>query len=401
MKGNGVLKIAIGVFAAAFLIHQFYSAVYRPITTQSAEYYEAVDGLKITATLIRDEEAVVNPSGGVLHFLTEDGTRVSKGGVIANIYGDENSSVLMSEWDSVSKKIADMEELQNFNNVQASDLNLANTKVSDAFNTLLREGAAGNYDTAADNAATLISAVNRRQIITGEQTDFSAQLTTLRERLQQLNSQLPTAVGRLTANRSGYFVSATDGYESVLNSTVLEQISPEFLNTLAKVQENAGTVGKIVSDFEWYIAAKVSINDSLKYKVGDTLEIRTTLKSMPVLNATVKQINLSKAGEQAVVIFSCNQLSSELAMMRTGTMTVVHHVYKGLRLPKRALRVVDGKTGVYVRSGMTLKFVTVKVIYQTDDMIICEQQQSDATVLRLYDEVVVKGKKLYDGKIVS
>lgn len=401
MRDHGVLKVVIGVFAAVFLFHQIYSAVYRPITTQSAEYYEAVDGLKITGTIIRDEKPVVHSSGGVLHFLVEDGTRVSKNGTIANVYNDADSSVVMSELDAVTKKIADIEELQNYNNLQASDLNLANTKVSSALNKLIFDCSAGNFITASSRSDELISSINHRQIITGEQTDFSAQLASLNDRLQQLNQRLPQAVGRLTAERSGYFVSVTDGYETVLGSQMLDDITPEFLKNLTAAEESAGTVGKIVSDYEWYIAAKVTINDSLKYKVGDTLQIRTTVQSMPILSVTVHQINMSQSGEAAVIIFSCNQLSSELASMRTGAMTVIRNVYSGLRLPKRALRVVDGETGVYVRSGATLKFVTVKVVYQTEDMIICEQQQSNSKVLRLYDEVVVKGKNLYDGKIIG
>ena len=87
--------------------------------------------------------------------------------------------------------------------------------------------------------------------------------------------------------------------------------------------------------------------------------------------------------------------------MRNGKMTVIKNTYSGLKLPKKALRVQDGKTGVFVRSGATLKFVTVNVIYSTDEYIICEQQTSNDDVLRLYDDVVVKGKRLYDGKIVD
>ena len=65
------------------------------------------------------------------------------------------------------------------------------------------------------------------------------------------------------------------------------------------------------------------------------------------------------------------------------------------------MRVQDGKTGVFVRSGMTVKFVGVNVIHRTDEYIICEQEVSNDTVLRLYDDVVVKGKRLYDGKIIE
>lgn len=238
-------------------------------------------------------------------------------------------------------------------------------------------------------------------MITGEHTDFSAQLASLGEELSQLKSQLPAAKGNITSAQSGYFVSVTDGFETVYTTDSLDNITPEFLSgsTPEKTPDNA--IGKIVSDYEWYIAAAVSINDSLKYKVGDRLEIKTDIKTNPTLPVKVKQINISESNDSAVVIFSCQQMSSELASMRGGVMTVVSRTYSGLKIPRKSLRVVDGETGVYVVSGILLKFVPVTVIYSDEEYVICEQEQSNSDVLRLYDEVVAKGRNLYDGKIVG
>ena len=94
-------------------------------------------------------------------------------------------------------------------------------------------------------------------------------------------------------------------------------------------------------------------------------------------------------------------MNSELASIRRGSMTIINNTYSGLKIPTKALRFQNDKTGVFVRSGITLKFVGVNVVYRTDEYIICEQQVSNESVLRLYDDVVVKGKKLYDGKIVD
>ena len=164
---------------------------------------------------------------------------------------------------------------------------------------------------------------------------------------------------------------------------------------------NENVVGKIVSDYEWYIAAEVSINESLNYKEGDSLTIYTSVKSYPKLPVTVSKINISESESSAVVLFACNDMNSELASMRTGPMTVVKKEYSGLKVPKSALRVVDSKRGVYVLTGMQVKFVEVNVLFADGEYIICEKQTSDDTVLRLYDEVIVKGKNLYDGKIIS
>lgn len=401
MRSNTALKVIIGIFAVIFIGHQLYSSLYTPITTAGAEYYEAVDGLKIVGTIIREETVITNNSSGVLHFVTNDGSRVAKNGTLAEIYDSEGASITVSRIAEVTSQIQNIEELQAYNDLQAADLELVSGKVSNALNGLITDSVSGDFSFMPEKSALLLSAINRRQMITGETTDFSAQLNSLNAELATLNASLPTAKGRITAGLSGYFVSGTDGFEKVLTCDDLTKITPEFLNNLKPQDLPDNTIGKIVSDYEWYIAAKVSINDSLKYKEGDTLTIKTSLKSNPELSVTVKCVNMSPDTDSAVLIFACRQMSSELAGMRTGAMTVISNVYKGLRLTKKCLRVVDGKTGVYVRSGITAKFVTVNVIYSNDDYIICEQTQSSEDVLRLYDEVIVKGKNLYDGKIIS
>ena len=159
-------------------------------------------------------------------------------------------------------------------------------------------------------------------------------------------------------------------------------------------------MGKIVSDYEWYIAAEVSINDSMNYKIGDSLEIHTSVKSSPILPVTVQKINISENGSKAVIVFSCNEMNTELASMRSGPMTVVSKSYSGLKVPKKSLRVVDSKKGVYVVSGMQAKFVEIEIVYSNDNYMICKRNDADGS-LKLYDRVVVKGRNLYDGKIVG
>lgn len=401
MKGHTVLKIFIAVVAVVFVFHQLYSSLYRPITTETALYSEAVDGLKITGTIIRRESIITNTVQGVFHFVTVDGSRVAKGGTVAEIYDSADASITLNRIETIKKQIADLEELQGYNDLQASDLELADGRVTSALGGLVFENSGGNFFRAPDNLSALLSAINRRQMITGEHTDFSPQLAALNAELTTLSGKLTSAKGYITAAESGYFVSVTDGYENVFTVDSLGSITPEFLNDSKPATTPENAIGKIVSDYEWYIAARVSINDSLKYKEGDSLTIRTDVMSNPTLPVEVAKINISESSDSAVVIFSCRQMSSELATMRTGAMTVVSRTYKGLRFPRKALRVVDGKTGVYTVSGIVLKFVPVKVIYSQEDYVICEQEQSNSTVLRLYDEVVVKGRKLYEGKIVG
>ncbi len=401
MREHKALKIILCIIAVVFVAHQIYSSAYKPISTVSAESYTAIDGLNINALIIREEKIITSNTSGALHFVLSDGERVSKDGTIANIYSNAEASVTVSRLAQLEDRIADIEQMQNYNDVEATDITLINNKVDSSLNKLLRGVATGNFSSVESDSAELLNNIIRRQMITGEQTDFSAKLEELKTERDALNSSLPQPIGNITANESGYFVSGVDGYENVVSCDDIDKLTPEYFDGLKSGAIPNDTIGKIVSGYSWYIAAKVSLSDSLKYEVGDNLILKTALKSSPELDVTVEKINQSKSDDTAVLIFSCRQMNSELATIRKGSMTIINSTYTGLKLPIKALRFQDDKTGVYVRSGTTLKFVAVNVIYRTDEYIICEQQISNDTVLRLYDDVVVKGKRLYDGKIVD
>ena len=67
-------------------------------------------------------------------------------------------------------------------------------------------------------------------------------------------------------------------------------------------------------------------------------------------------------------------------------------------MERGALKMVDGKLGVYVKYGSTVEFRAVDVIYETDDYVISRNDASNSETLKLYDEIITEGKELYVGK---
>lgn len=400
MKRFSPLKLIIGLVLIVFLLTQIFYSFYKPISTQTAVYRTVNDGFNITGVVIRNENYITSSQDGVLHFMIEDGERVSKNGVIANIYKSENASITLSQIDSISKKIEDIEEIVSFNNIEAANLDVANTNVSDSLDDLILSSSFGDFNNIEEKCDDLLSSLNRRQAILGEKNDFSEQLEILNSEYKALKNSLSNPEGKIRSNRSGYFLTKVDGYENSFDIDNLGEITPDFLENLSKKDVPENTVGKLVADYEWYIAANVSIGQSLNYKVGDSLSLYTDLKTAQILSVKVKKINVSKDGANAVIIFSCNDMNAELASLRTASMTVVNKEYSGLYIPKKAQRVIDSERGVYVLNGMQIEFKPIEIVYTGDNYIICKKSDEDGA-LRLYDQVVVKGKNLYDGKVIS
>ena len=196
MRDNKALKIIIVIMAVIFIGHQIYSSAYKPITTASAEYYTAVDGIQINTTIIREERIITSDTSGTHHFLLSDGERVAKDGIVANIYSDAQASVTVNRIEQLKSRISDIEEMQAYNDVEAADLSLINNKLNNSLNKMLRGIAAGNYSSVGNDSTELLTNISRRQMITGEQTDFSARLTELKSELESLNASLPQPIGR-------------------------------------------------------------------------------------------------------------------------------------------------------------------------------------------------------------
>lgn len=409
-----VLTAILSAILVIFVVYQIFASLYNPISTEIVTSLETTDGINITGVIIREETLVHNTQSGTMHFETQDSERVAKDGVIANVFGTAEQSYAATEIEKIENEIKNIEEIQKYNDLNAVDIDLINNKMYSSLNSIICLAQTGKFSGVTEHKESLLTLINRKQIATGVAVDFTSQLAELNSRLTSLRSQLGAPVGSIKAEKAGYFLSVTDGYEKVLTTDKISEITPEFLENLSpEKNEDSSVIGKLVSDYTWYIAANVSINDSLQFKTGDTLKILTQTSGFPEITVTVERVNMSVSEDKAVVIFSCNQVSSELSNIRSATMTVVKNTYSGLRVSSKALRFKgsggdepDGTTdstpvtGVYVVTGMTARFVPVNIIYSSDGYAICEASSEDGS-LKLYDEIIVKGKNIYDGKIID
>lgn len=403
MLKNRFVRVCAVVLMSIFLIYQIYSSFYTPITTGVAQFITETEGISFTGMIIRNEKTIDRNTAGVAHLKVNDGERISKDGIVADIYTNESDSLAVSKIEELREKISNIETIQSYNDLAAVNINLLNGKINDKLGEILFLCGNGDYKEARNQGDNLLTMMNRKEMVIGNSTDFSAQLTSLKSELSTLEASLSNPVSKITATSSGFFVSQVDGYENLLTTDNLEKYTPEFIDNAVAENINAETkIGKIVSDYTWYIAAVVTSDQALAYKVGDTVKIKTLLKSNPYLNVTVSAVNRSEDKERATILLSCQEMNSELATMRTASMVIISGEYEGLRIERGALRVNNNQTGVYIVSGMELKFVKVKVLYQTEDYVICEKSlASDSTSLRLHDKVVIKGRNLHEGKIID
>ena len=115
---------------------------------------------------------------------------------------------------------------------------------------------------------------------------------------------------------------------------------------------------------------------------------------------TLRAKNPDGAGN-VTLVFSSNLMNAEIASLRLESASIMLESYTGYQVDISALRKVDGVDGVYVQDGNIVHFRKAKKIYAENDIILIGAEEGEPGYVRLYDEIILEGIDLYDGKIIN
>ena len=420
-------KITIGVItllALIYVIYQFTNANIRSVKTEYATSFQISDTLNVDGLILRDEEYVANPSSGIVAYELDSGDKVSKNGIIAKIYNSESDAVIQKKIDKIQSDIEKLEELNNASLTVKAGLDSIDEQLNSRLVSFLYELNQQNFDSLDSASDNFIYMVNERQIITEQVSDFNARISELSAEKQQLESRSGSAIGEIIAEKAGYFISDVDGYENSYKYSDIKKITLDDLTSIkaaANVPSNA--IGKISKGLNWYIVCPVTANQALNLSLcPENVSIELPFASTGKLPAKIVAINQQTKQSDGVVVFECNFMSYALSTIRQENVNVDMGTYSGIRISKKAIHddVVkyeeedeNGNTvekekkvqGVYVLFGNQIIFKQISVIYSGSDYVVCDPSPKDGILLtdtvRQYDQVVVEGSDLYDGKIVK
>ena len=398
-----ILWAAAGLFAVSFLLYQTVTVSSKKISTEYVLHYSHYDAISAEGYFVRNEQVLTTDTAGVLSYTVSDGEHVAASGTVAEVYSNEADASAQARMKELRGQIDALHDLQSGSGKYAADPDLLSVQINEKLARLLTIADKGRLDGLDSTAAGLLTLMNKRQIATGMVTDFSGTIAQLESELSGLQSSAGKAASRISVPSSGYFVSTVDGLEQALTIPQLETLTPEQLDQAyqAEPQPVEGAVGKLVYDYEWYIACVMTEEQASLLTKGQTIDIVLQLGSQSVQPVTVSAINRGSGDGRCVVLLRCTYTSSELFSARRETIQIRLKEYTGLRVASSAVRVVDGVRGVYVLSGIAAKFKPVNILYSNANFTICETDTTKSNSLKLYDEVIVEGKDLYDGKMVK
>lgn len=435
MNSKKIQTLAAAVITFLLLVYigyQVYITNHKDIVTEVAMYGTVSDTVQARGFAIRDEKVITDSYSGVLSYRVADGTRVSKGGVIADVFTTESDAAAWNKIDNLNREIENLQPLAKSADFFAANPSTISSQIYTSLGNIFSELRRGNFSETTTLKENLQTVLNRKQLITGEEDPetYQARIEQLESEVVSLSLKASPAVDSITSPAAGYFISSTDGFENVVDVSKIKEITADTVRDLLGREQGTGlssSVGKICSDFNWYLVCVFPDNVSWRFEDVTQVNLDIPFASTETIPATVIAKNKDKATGDTAVVFECSYMDSDIASVRNEMIQVNVHTYSGVLVNEKALRFCDvpytyedengneveavreNVKGVYVQNGRQLEFVQIFTDKTVNGYAICRTELTDSdraamvtdSTVQLYDNIVVEGTDLYDGKPVK
>ncbi|MDD7673127.1 MAG: HlyD family efflux transporter periplasmic adaptor subunit [Clostridia bacterium] len=374
------------------------------VAVNLTQQIETADALEVTVQqtvsaqgwFIREQVPVTGSGSGTAEYLVSDGEKVAKGEKLAVFFSDEGSRVAFDQEGALRQQLDALEYAYSMI-TSGVDSRKMDQLIMEEIRTLSAALAQGNAaDTEGDYAALQQLVVSRGSTETDKEA-FEGQIADLKSQIAALQKQYAGGSGSLRAPASGYFVSGSDGYESVLSPAGLDSLTPETLDSLAPGE--TGMAGSITTGFCWYCAIPLSAADAALLQQRERITVHFPQLETETLDMEVHA--LRTVGERAILILKSDRMKARYLTSRVQDVDIVVGEYTGLKVPAQALRQSEGQWGVFVLSGSVAQFKPVTWIYQTESYYLVPCAKSAKEGLYRYDRIITRGRDLADNKLVE
>lgn len=402
-KMNAVYIVA-GVIFIIFFLYQVFKINYQPVKTQVALNKTVASTAVTDAFVVRDEYPIEASVTGTLVPLVEDGKRVASQDDVAVVFTSDEAAKAYNEMEAVKEEIEYFSSLQNKVGVQTADITPLDERIysaCEAYSVAISKGNISSYEAYENN---IRDAMTSRQLSTGTIIDPSARLGELNAKLAQLQGA-NIGYNTIKAPHPGYYISVADGYEGTVDyknvmSMTTSQISALFDGSKTQKGNVDSYMGKLVDGFNWYLLCVVNYEDAVKLSIGSKAKVEFTMTTAEPINAVVSAICDTADGKTGIIL-KCNLMSTQYASLRTEQIRITFDEHTGFQVPNKAIREVDGQKGVFVLNGNIVKFKKINIDYSDSEMSVCNNPNNENGFVELYDNIIVEGTDLYDGKILN
>ena len=367
-----VIYIA-GVMLLIYLFYIIYLLIKQPTNVFTVEngklYKEETD----IGYVIRNEKVVKgeNYKNGMEQIIGE-GSRAAVNENIFRYYStnEENLKQKIADLDVKIQDTMSQEE-----GIFTSDAKILENQIDDKIQDINK---VNDISKLAEYKKEIESLVSKKAKIAGEASPQGSYLRKLIEERKKYETELNSGAEYVKAPMSGIVSYRVDGLEETLTPDNFSSLNKEYLESLnlntGKIVASNEECGKVIDNFECYIATISSSEEAQNAKVGDSVKVR--LSNNAEISAEITNL-IKDENNEVVIILKVQKQIEELINYRKITFDLIWWSASGLKVPNQAIVQENDLNYVIRNRAGYLSKILVKVKKQGDKYSIVDSYTSE------------------------
>ncbi len=389
-----IITILLAVFLAVYVVLSMTIDKGVGHSIETVLYCEVGDGETVSGFVVRDESVLTSSAPIVVCDLTE-GERVGGGQAVATGYMNDSARQSRQQLFSLQDQREQLALAERETDGKNSDV--LDEQIADLIVSVKVQSNAQRLDAMRTYIAELEPMILRRCVSGDDAGEIRTRINRIDERISLLTKQSAGGAETVTVNEAGYFSQTVDGLEHVLTPENILTMDAESIFGAQKQSISDNAIGKLAVGQKWYFVTEIPATRPCA--VGEYLTVSFAVQGLQELDMKVERIESGREGKNLVVL-SCSRHLHRVTELRAQTAEIIFDTYEGLRIPKQALYVVDGLTGVYVLEAGRAEWKTVDQLLQYGNYYLIEWDRTNTDGLWPDDQIILTDENIADGTVI-
>lgn len=216
-----------------------------------------------------------------------------------------------------------------------SDVKLLETQIKTQIDKLYKNN---NLQKNKEYKKEIDESITKKAKIIAEHSPEGSELRTLISKRDELENKLKNNSEYIKAPISGIVSYRIDGLEETLKTDDFSYLNKNFLENLelkaGQIISENNEKGKIINNFECYIATVLKSTQAKDAKIGD--KVKLILSNLEEISASISYINVEDDDSRTIVLKITDNIE-ELIKYRKISFDIVWWSHKGWRVPNTSI----------------------------------------------------------------
>lgn len=402
-KKKEMAKIIIPIIAVivfAYILYKIIKLIIVPTDMVMLENGTIYSEETTIGYVIRDEKiAKGKNTENEMILIKSEGERVAKGSQIFR-YSSKNEDEINSKISELNAKI--QEALLGQNSPFPNDVKAIEKQIENKIDGLKSKN---NIQEISEYKKDINTYITKKSKIAGSLSKAGSYINGLIKEREEYQKKLKDQSEYITAPMSGVVSYRVDDLEETLTPENFEKLNKEFLEELnlktGQIVATSRHKGKIINNYECYIATVLDSEEAKQAEVGKTVKLR--LSTQDEVKAIITHIS-KQENDSVLVVFRIGDCVEKLIDYRKITFDVIWWKSEGLKVPKSAIIYDNGLSYVVRNRGGYQDKILVKILRENNKYcIIGSYDNEDLKNLGFTTNEIINMKKIsiYDEIIVN